>query len=142
MRKKQSKKWIIRDLEKNVYCRIGISKIDGVGVIAIRDIPKGINPFGGVPQNKYTKVDAEKVLKNKKIHPEVIKMVKDFYSIIDGKIYFPDVSLNAINISFFMNTSKNANVGTENGETFRTKWKIKKGEELTVDYDKFSDRWD
>ena len=33
------------NLKNNVYCRISRSKIHGVGVIAIKDIPKGINPF-------------------------------------------------------------------------------------------------
>ena len=27
----------------DIYCRIGVSQIHGVGVIAIRDIPKNIN---------------------------------------------------------------------------------------------------
>ena len=141
MKKYQAEKKIIRDLEKNIYCRIGRSRIDRVGVIAVRDIQKGTNPFLGVPQNKYTLVESDKVLKNPKIHIEVKKMVKDFYSIRDGKIYFPDCSLNGINISFFMNTSKKANVGTKDGETFFAKKRIKKGEELLVDYDLFSDKW-
>jgi len=38
---------LLYHLENEVYCRIGVSHIRGagVGVIAIRDIPKGINPF-------------------------------------------------------------------------------------------------
>lgn len=142
MQKDLLKNKILQDLEKNIYCRIGRSKISGVGVLAIRNIPKGQNPFSGIAKNKFTAIDADKVLNNPKIHPEVIKMVKDFYSIRGGEIYFPDCSLNEINISFFMNTSKNANVDTKDGETFFVKKKIKKGEELLVDYDLFSDKWD
>ncbi len=142
MRRNAPDKKILLDLQKNIYCRISRSKISGVGVLAIRDIPKGENPFGGVPKNKYITIDADKVLRNPKIHPGVVRMAKDFYSIRDNKIYFPDSSLNAINISFFMNTSKNANIGTRDGETFFAKKKIKKGEELLVDYDLFSDKWE
>jgi hypothetical protein len=42
----------------NTYVRIMPSKIHGVGVFAIRDIPKGICPFGWTNSecgiNKYT----------------------------------------------------------------------------------------
>ena len=31
----------IDDLNKTVFCRLGPSKIHGIGVIAIRDIPEG-----------------------------------------------------------------------------------------------------
>ena len=40
----KAKQDILKNLE-NTYCRIRTSKINGVGVFAIKDIPKGINPF-------------------------------------------------------------------------------------------------
>jgi len=45
------KKKLIKNLENDIYCRIKPSKKHGVGVFAIRDIPKGINPFKitGIP---------------------------------------------------------------------------------------------
>ena len=45
---------IIHNLRNNVYCRISRSKIHGVGVIAIKDIPKGINPFKKCNKTKET----------------------------------------------------------------------------------------
>ncbi len=39
-------KLCLRRLDK-VYCKLAPSTIDGVGIFAIRDIPKGTNPFKG-----------------------------------------------------------------------------------------------
>ncbi len=40
-----TKEELIKHLKNDVYCRLGVSKISGIGVIAIKDIPKGTNPF-------------------------------------------------------------------------------------------------
>lgn len=133
---------IINDLVNNVYCRIARSKISGVGVIAVRDIPKGTNPFCGVRPIRFIPIDYDEIFKNPRIDPEVLKMVRDFYALKDRKILFPAVSLNEINISFFLNTSKKPNLKTTDGENFIAKRNIKKGEELNVDYDTLSDAWD
>jgi len=37
-------KLTLKRLEK-VYCRLAPSSVHGVGIFAIKDIPKGINPF-------------------------------------------------------------------------------------------------
>ena len=36
------RKKLLRHLHDEVYCRIGVSPIHGVGVLAIRNIPKGV----------------------------------------------------------------------------------------------------
>ena len=40
-----SKEYVIEFLKNNYYCKLKPSLIHGVGVFAIKDIPKGINPF-------------------------------------------------------------------------------------------------
>jgi len=40
-----TKKKIIDHLDNEVYCRLGVSPIHGIGVFALRDIPKGVNPL-------------------------------------------------------------------------------------------------
>ena len=39
------KKTLLSNLQNDIYCRIKSSKKHGVGVFAIRDIPKNSNPF-------------------------------------------------------------------------------------------------
>ncbi|MEN9342144.1 MAG: hypothetical protein RIQ54_400, partial [Candidatus Parcubacteria bacterium] len=49
------------------------------------------------------------------------------------------LGLNGMNISQFLNHSKKSNVKwIERSQIFKTKRKIKPGEELTVDYSEFS----
>jgi hypothetical protein len=33
---------VLEHLQTEVYCRLGISKVHGIGVFAIRSIPKGL----------------------------------------------------------------------------------------------------
>ena len=132
-----NKKQLLKHLQKDIYCRIGISKIQGIGVIAIRSIPKGIDPFKGSWNGRHYRF---KTSEFKKIPQPVIKMLKAFGSIHNDVVYVPSIGLNRIDISFFLNHSKNANVrALEKGEHFLTIRAIKKGDELTVDYDTFSD---
>lgn len=125
-----------RLLEKiaNTYCRIRHSDISGVGVFAIRGIPKNTNIFFGVKNECWMNF---KLADFKGMHKEVIKMIDDFFVTSEkGIIEVPSCGLNGINISFFLNHSLKPNVKTiDCGENFITIRKIKKGEELTVDYD-------
>ena len=133
---------LLKHLKNEVYARIGVSKIKGagVGVIAIRDIPKGVNPFRvlgkectGVKGIKVKKSEVEKLDKNvKKLVKDFIAPSKDYYSI-------PRTGLNSLDISFYLNHSDKPNLDMWYSDKcsytlFRTKKKIKKGEELTIDY--------
>ena len=53
-------KLILKRLDK-VYIRIGVSKVHGVGLIAIKEIPKGVNPFS----DSYIGQDAQLIEKTK-----------------------------------------------------------------------------
>lgn len=120
------------NLFNKTYCRLCPSKKHGVGVFAIKDIPKGVNPFE-TEDNEETVEITDKDLKG--MDPEVKKMVDDFAFFKDGIYYLGEYGLNGMNISFFLNTSKNPNMKSVNGgEGFITAEEIKKGEELTVDY--------
>jgi SET domain-containing protein len=139
-----NKKGILKDLEENIYCRIARSPIHGVGVFAIKKIPKGTNPF-----KTYIPVDAvaipeKEIMKNKKIPKAVKEMVKAFYAIQDGKIYCDARSLNEINISYFLNHSEKPNMdATEINEEsiFTANRRIQVGEELFANYSEYSDSY-
>ena len=125
----------IEDLEDNIYCRLQPSSVHGVGVFAIRDIPKGINMFGGCKKVRWSKVPLKKVFSKNTISDGVKELVKDLYVIDDDMVYFPDHGLNDVNISYFVNNSDNPNVNAiAGGEEFIANRDIKKGEELFVDY--------
>lgn len=133
----KNKKQEILKLLQNTYCRLKKSKIEGVGVFAIKDIPKNKNPFLGIKNCRWYKFDINEL---KKIDKSVLKMVDDFFVIEENnEVYIPETGLNGIDISFFVNNSKNPNLKikpNKNNEAleFITTKKIKKGQELTVAY--------
>jgi SET domain-containing protein len=135
-----SKNKLIKHLENDIYCRIGVSKISGVGVIAIKDIPKGIDPFKTLSKEKEKIIELNKN-DIKKVDPNVKKILGDFF----GNLNTYDVLAsgpNNINVSFYMNHSDKPNIDIidniyKNNSKFMgfiTNKKIKKGEELTINY--------
>jgi SET domain-containing protein len=126
---------ILHDLETNIFCRLRPSRRHGVGVFAIRNISKGINPFRGLRNTIWLSIPAKKIEKNQRITSEVKEMVQQFYVRDKDVIFMPNQSLNEIDISFFINHSKKPNLlARNNGEEFITARHIQKGEELTVNY--------
>ena len=140
---KKIKEKILESL-KNTYCRIKPSKIEGVGIFAIRNIPKNTNPFYGCINQKWHKVDFNDY---KKMDKEILKMIDDFFVIEQDKtVYVPEKGLNGMDISFFLNDSKKPNLkivgdGKTDALFFVASRKILKGEELTVSYATFDEKY-
>ena len=135
-----TKKQLLNDLANNVYCQIKPSSIDGVGVFAIRVIPKATNPFLSSKEVNLISLTKEEVIS---LPAPIRKMLNDFCAYRKDRYLVPDFGLNAIDISHFLNSSKNPNVTakkTKSGDIeFITNRKIKRGEELTADYNTFSE---
>lgn len=134
---------LIKNLENDIYCKIMPSKIHGVGVFAIKDIPKNTNPFK-ISGNICSNVKSVKINKNdlKNVPNQIIYLLDDFIGIDDESYYIPKYGLNSLDISFYMNHSKKNNIDIlEIDECeftiFKTNKFIKKGKELFINYDKF-----
>ena len=138
-----SKNKLIDNLNKT-YCRIMPSKLHGVGVFAVVDIPKDTNPFEHTSSkcgiNKYTKIhknDLSNVNKN------IIKMLDDFLGVDEDGCYdIPSEGLNSLDINYYMNFSDKPNINITfdpkcKFAVFKTNRNIKKGEELLINYNKF-----
>jgi SET domain-containing protein len=134
----------ILNLLKNTYCRLRPSKIEGVGVFAIRDIPKGKNPFLGIKNQRWHKFDLKEL---KKMDKGVLEMVDAFFVIEkDNTVYIPEGGFNRMDISYFVNNSESPNLKiVENGKdsalNFKAVRNIEKGEELTVSYATYDDKY-
>lgn len=135
-----NKQQLLEDLEKNIYCRLQPSSIHGIGVFAIRDIPKGVNPFFGHLTAPWKKFFYKEFIGNSRIPPQVKEYVAAVYPIQNGILYMPDHSLNAIGIYYFLNHSDAPNIdGSDDCPEFFTLRDIKKGEELFADYRTYGD---
>lgn len=130
-------KLCIRRLDK-VYCKLKPSIIDGVGIFAIRDIPKGTNPFKG----SYMCTEAI-LCDPKKIGPESIKkMLHDRYprskdplnsAKKDENKQIVPMYPNQLSWIDFLNYSKDPNIELfESGEWITTR-DINVGEEVLED---------
>lgn len=130
----------LKDTEKNCYTRLKTSPIHGVGVFAIRDIPKGTNPFKGVIKFSFHKVKQAKIRLNQKLNEAQKQLIVDMCPEVDGYFYVPSYSINEIGVGYYLNHDKfRANMKEVNGgEDFVAKRDIDAGEELLVDYGTYS----
>jgi len=123
-----------------VYTRIGLSKIDGVGVIAICNIPKNTYVFRG-DRSELIWVGQDEIEFDKL--PDLLKKIYNDFSVIkyNSKIIqygCPD-NFNNMTISWYLNNSNKPNVACDKVYDFYTIEDISIGEELTVDYKTFND---
>jgi len=127
-------------LKYNVYCRVGVSTVNGagVGLIAIRDIPKGVYPLRVLGSrsgcSSTVKIHYDDIYSNSGIPKSVLKLVNDFMNCDENRMVdFSIMGINQIYLEYFLNHSSNPNVAFFNGEV-KTIRKIKTGQELFVDY--------
>jgi hypothetical protein len=129
----------IEDLKTKVFCRLGVSKIHGVGVIAIRDIPKGINPMQEQNPQEFEEVDNNDLCKGLAGQPaEIKRLVIDMCPEVKELPlqHFwncPKNGFNSIGVAWYLNHSDNPNMEERDGD-FYSICPINAGEELTVDY--------
>lgn len=123
-----------------VYTRLRPSDTHGVGVFAIRDIPKGTDLFCDEAEQNL-EVEGDKLFDKKEIDkfdPEIRKLYNDFCVIENGKYNCPG-NFDLLTVGWYINQSNRPNVKQNDNGSFKTLRKIKKSEELTTDYRKFSE---
>jgi SET domain-containing protein len=125
-------KALLEELTRNTYVMIKPSPIDGIGVFAIRDIPKGCRELfsrGIGDWIKVPKTDVDAL-------PAHSKTLVETYCLFDEDSYFiPDYGFKIMDLVNFLNHSEEPNIISINeGEFFETIRDIKAGEELFVDY--------
>jgi hypothetical protein len=121
----------------DVWCRLAVTR-HGVGVVAIRDIPKGVDPFKNCDPHGDVLRISEKEFEANMAPQEAKQLVRDFCALQNGIYFVPDYGIDAIDKSYFLNHSRKPNMITLNeGEVFITARVIKKGEELTANYEQY-----
>jgi hypothetical protein len=123
-----------------VCTRLKPSKIHGVGVFAIRAIPKRASIF---PKDDAPIVWVKKRMV-KRLRGEVRRLYEDFCIIKDnGETYGCPANFSLMTTAWFLNEPKpgqKPNVGCRKDYTFYALCDIAAGEELTVDYSTFSEK--
>jgi SET domain-containing protein len=117
-----------------VYARIGRSRIHGVGVLAIRDIPRGTRLFRGEDE----RVVWVRLARIRRLPVELRRLYTDFGMAWGQRIGVPR-TLNMLSVGWYLNHSARPNTRCDEDGRFHALRRIRKGEELTADYRTFSD---
>lgn len=124
---------VLANIKNNTYCRLKPSPVHGIGVFAIRDIEKGMNPF--VLRGRSHAWIGIKERDFRSFHPEIIDMIRAYFVKDKGKFWVHAQGLNALTIEFYLNHSKEPNLIYDvPNEEFITTRVIRAGEELLIDY--------
>ena len=133
------KQELLNELINNSYVMLRPSSIAGIGVFAIRDIPKGCRAMFSMPDVtdhwiKVSKQEAEML-------PNHARSLIENYCLFDEENYFiPDYGFKKIDVSLFLNHSETPNViSIQDGDYFETTHDILEGEELFIDYGEIVD---
>jgi len=130
---------LLHELAGNTWVMIRPSPIEGIGVFALQDIPKGCRSMFSKANDQeqwipVTRAEVEKL-------PAHAKALIENYCLYDEENYFvPDYGFKKMDLVNFLNHSDTPNVISINdGEFFEAIRDIKQGEELLIDYGEIVD---
>lgn len=85
------KKILLQHLKQGVYCHLSVSPIHGIGVFAIKNIPKGVEPLRSLMTNDEVKFTHKEV---SELPRSVQKEMRMFCYYDDKHFYVPRSGLN------------------------------------------------
>lgn len=123
---------LLKQLAEATYVMIKASPVHGIGVFAIRDIPKGTQDIFSQGVGEWIEVSKEEV----EALPKHSRDLVENHCLFDEQSYFiPDYGFKLVDLVIYLNHSDTPNVVSINdGERFEAIRDIKVGEELFVDY--------
>lgn len=127
-----NKEALLKQLAESTYVMIKASPVHGIGVFAIRDIPKGTQDIFSQGVGEWIEVSKEEV----DALPKHSRDLVENHCLFDDKSYFiPDYGFKLVDLVIYLNHSDTPNVVSINdGERFEAIRDIVCGEELFVDY--------
>lgn len=127
-----TKEALLKDLQQSTYVMIKPSPLHGIGVFAIRDIPKGTRNIFSQGVGEWIKLTIAEV----EALPKHSRDLVENHCLFDQDCYYvPDYGFKLVDLVIYLNHSDKPNVVSINdGEFFEAIIDIKAGEELLVDY--------
>ena len=127
-----TKEALLKDLQQNTYVMIKPSLLHGIGVFAIRDIPKGTRDLFSQGVGEWIKLTIAEV----EALPKHSRDLVENHCLFDEDHYYvPDYGFKLVDLVVYLNHSDTPNVISINeGEYFEAIKDIAAGEELLLDY--------
>ena len=127
-----TKEALLKDLQQDTYVMIKPSPLHGIGVFAIRDIPKGTRDLFSQGVGEWIKLTIAEV----EALPKHSRDLVENHCLFDEDHYYvPDYGFKLVDLVVYLNHSDTPNVISINeGEYFEATIDIAAGEELLVDY--------
>ena len=125
---------LLSELGTNTYLMLKPSPIEGIGVFAIRDIPKGCRNMFSKPDDEEDWIKVSK--KEIENLPVAVQLVVENYCLYDEVHYFvPAGGFKKLDLSLFLNHAEIPNlISVNEGDYFEATRDISAGEELLIDY--------
>jgi SET domain-containing protein len=123
---------LLQQLRSHTYVMIKPSPLHGIGVFAIRTIPKGTKNIFSEGMGEWIQVSKQEV----ESLPQFSKDLIENHCLFDEDHYFiPEYGFKLVDLVIYLNHSEIPNVRSLNeGEQFEALRDIQEGEELLVDY--------
>lgn len=130
---------LLHELSGNTWVMLKPSSIEGVGVFAVCNIPKGCRDMFGKPDAPEDWITVPK--KEIESLPPHARFLVGNYCLYDEENYFiPAQGFKKMDVSLFLNHSDTPNIISVNeGDYFEASRDIKAGEELLIDYGRIVD---
>lgn len=127
-----TKDQLLHELQQDTYVALRPSPVHGIGVFAIRDIPKGCRTIFSRGVGDWVRLSFEEVERL----PAHSRNLIETYCLYDDTHYFvPDYGFKLMDLVLYLNHSDEPNIVSVNeGEQFEALRDIKAGEELLVNY--------
>jgi SET domain-containing protein len=127
-----TKEALLAQLKNDTYIILKPSGIHGIGVFAIRDIPKGCRNMFSRGAGEWIKLPIAEV----DALPDHARELVETYCLFDEDNYYvPDYGFKLMDLVNYLNHSTHPNIVSVNdGEEFEALRDIKTGEELLVNY--------
>lgn len=123
---------LLRELAQDTYVALKPSAVHGIGVFAIRDIPKGCRSIFSRGVGEWIKLPIQEV----EALPTHSRSLIETYCLYDEEHYFvPDYGFKLMDLVLYLNHSSSPNIVSVNdGEQFEALVDIPSGTELLVNY--------
>lgn len=132
-----TKETLLQQLQNDTYVMLKPSPVHGIGVFAIRDIPKGCRNIFSTGVGDWIKISIKEV----EALPTHSRNLIETYCLYDEENYFvPDYGFKLMDLVLYLNHSNEPNlISVNEGEYFEALRDIEEGEELLVNYEKIVD---